>query len=143
MEIVQLIDTDDLSNNYNDILENVCNTVYEILVNSNMTDIIGYSNSVQFRITYKIEPKKNPIKIREKLKHLGPYEIIKKDDKLLLNNSTCNICLNDYKCREYKRVLYKCKHTFHKKCVDKWLVHSKNMQCPLCRVSYCNILLID
>ena len=67
--------------------------------------------------------------------------MIKKDDELIKEKHECNICLNDYKHREYKRVLHKCGHTFHKKCIDKWLIQSREMSCPKCRESYCDILL--
>jgi len=142
MEVVQLIETDDLSNNYNDILESVCNTLFDILVNSDITNIIDYSNAAHFTITYKITTnKKKTKKIKEHLKHLGAYQMIKNDDSLLKEDEMCNICLNHYKHREYKRVLQKCKHVFHKKCIDKWLIQSNKMDCPRCRQSYCDILL--
>lgn len=57
------------------------------------------------------------------------------------NNSTlekcCFICYELFHENEYVRKL-KCKHIFHKKCVDKWLytqfLESKDeFTCPLCR----------
>jgi hypothetical protein len=56
------------------------------------------------------------------------YKQIKNGDKLL--GQTCCICQNDYKPKEYKREL-ECKHSFHKKCIDKWL--KNNLSCPYCR----------
>ena len=49
-------------------------------------------------------------------------------DELL--NQQCSICHDIYKCKEYKRSLV-CNHTFHKKCIDKWL--KQNINCPMCR----------
>ena len=40
--------------------------------------------------------------------------------------------LEDYKENEYKREI-KCKHIYHKKCVDKWL--KQDYSCPMCRSS--------
>ena len=43
----------------------------------------------------------------------------------------CCICLAPYKIGEGKRTLG-CDHSFHKKCIDKWLTTSKS-ECPICR----------
>lgn len=46
-------------------------------------------------------------------------------------NSECAICLLEFAEGERVRVLPKCDHGFHPKCIDKWLVaHSS---CPTCR----------
>lgn len=54
---------------------------------------------------------------------------IKQNDPLL--EESCLICYDKYETGEYKRILPKCNHYFHKKCVDKWL--KKNSTCPICR----------
>jgi hypothetical protein len=57
---------------------------------------------------------------------------IKKDDPIL--SESCQICFEKYKVGELKRILPKCNHFFHKKCVDKWL--KKKGNCPICRHNY-------
>ncbi len=57
------------------------------------------------------------------------YKQIKIGDILL--GQYCSVCQEDYKVKEYKRELI-CKHSFHKKCIDKWL--KNNLSCPFCRV---------
>lgn len=54
-----------------------------------------------------------------------------KDDVL---TESCGICGNNkpYKCK--LRKLYYCKHTFHKKCIDNWLIDNK-MMCIICKTS--------
>ncbi|KAJ5666893.1 hypothetical protein N7462_011302 [Penicillium macrosclerotiorum] len=44
----------------------------------------------------------------------------------------CLICLSDYEVAEEVRELAKCKHVFHKDCIDQWLTTGRN-SCPLCR----------
>ncbi|KAJ5787516.1 hypothetical protein N7457_002506 [Penicillium paradoxum] len=44
----------------------------------------------------------------------------------------CLICLSDYEVAEEVRELSKCKHVFHKECIDQWLTTGRN-SCPLCR----------
>nr|GEW80942.1 RING-H2 finger protein ATL67-like [Tanacetum cinerariifolium] len=54
---------------------------------------------------------------------------------MLLNliDSTCAICLCEYKEGEMMRMLPECKHCFHLSCVDAWL--KLNASCPVCRSS--------
>lgn len=42
----------------------------------------------------------------------------------------CIICINTIQLNETIRVL-RCKHKFHKSCIDKWLI--SHLQCPICR----------
>lgn len=63
---------------------------------------------------------------------LGKPMYIKKDDELI--ETDCNICMDHFSFRQYKRTLPKCNHTFHKKCIDSWL--KKNSSCPVCRQEY-------
>ncbi len=57
---------------------------------------------------------------------LPKYKKVPRD----LINKECSICQQVYKEKEYAREL-KCKHVYHKKCIDKWL--KKNPSCPICR----------
>ncbi|GMY10876.1 RING-H2 finger protein ATL70-like [Fagus crenata] len=49
------------------------------------------------------------------------------------NRIECAICLEDFEDGDVCRELFTCKHTFHKQCVDEWLII--DMHCPLCRGS--------
>ncbi|KAG8377352.1 hypothetical protein BUALT_Bualt08G0024200 [Buddleja alternifolia] len=44
----------------------------------------------------------------------------------------CTICLSEIPDGEEGREL-KCKHIFHRKCLDQWLRHDGAATCPLCR----------
>ncbi|XP_050218935.1 RING-H2 finger protein ATL74-like [Mercurialis annua] len=48
-----------------------------------------------------------------------------------LNVTDCPICLGEFAEGENVRMLPKCKHGFHVKCIDKWLY--SHSTCPLCR----------
>ncbi|XP_010500467.1 PREDICTED: E3 ubiquitin-protein ligase ATL76-like [Camelina sativa] len=43
----------------------------------------------------------------------------------------CVICLSDFVSGEQLRLLPKCNHGFHIRCIDKWLQH--HLTCPKCR----------
>ncbi|CAK9316348.1 unnamed protein product [Citrullus colocynthis] len=46
-------------------------------------------------------------------------------------DSECVICLSEFAAGEKLRLLPKCNHGFHVKCIDKWL--SSHSSCPKCR----------
>ncbi|ONK71449.1 uncharacterized protein A4U43_C04F8680 [Asparagus officinalis] len=45
---------------------------------------------------------------------------------------TCSVCLGEYIEGEEMSVLPKCKHIFHKECIDRWLT-TRSSLCPICR----------
>ncbi|KAI3917620.1 hypothetical protein MKW98_021382 [Papaver atlanticum] len=48
-------------------------------------------------------------------------------------DENCSICLCELSNGERVRVLRKCKHIFHKECIDEWLPF-RSLNCPICRV---------
>ncbi|KAF2725893.1 hypothetical protein K431DRAFT_290388 [Polychaeton citri CBS 116435] len=44
----------------------------------------------------------------------------------------CLVCLCDFEVKDTARRLVKCRHLFHKECIDHWLTQGRN-SCPLCR----------
>lgn len=58
------------------------------------------------------------------------------NESIEINYGDCSICCEDFEdISEIKTLI--CKHIFHKKCVDDWLVISNT--CPLCRTKQCNL----
>tara|TARA_A100001015_G_scaffold224568_1_gene253240 strand:- start:3972 stop:4382 length:411 start_codon:yes stop_codon:yes gene_type:complete len=57
-----------------------------------------------------------------------PIIKIRSNDNLLLDS--CSICLEKYKVND-KVMNLKCRHSFHKDCLNKWL--KNNNTCPQCR----------
>jgi len=47
------------------------------------------------------------------------------------DDSECSICLNELCPDDRVRQLGNCKHTFHRSCIDLWLL--RNPSCPLCK----------
>lgn len=49
------------------------------------------------------------------------------------HDTTCSICISDYKESEILRTMPQCRHCFHRDCIDTWL--KVNGSCPICRNS--------
>ncbi|KAM5468236.1 hypothetical protein MauCBS54593_004977 [Microsporum audouinii] len=50
----------------------------------------------------------------------------------IAEHERCLICLCDYEAADEVRILNKCKHVYHRECIDEWLTTGRN-SCPLCR----------
>lgn len=70
------------------------------------------------------------VRVAKKRKRDTGHKKITSSDPLLQED--CTICMEPFKCNEFKRTLA-CEHVFHKKCVDKWLKKHEDNKCPLCR----------
>lgn len=119
----------------NNIYETIENMLDELRNNSifNINNDLG--DTVQFNIEFEIIDENDIDNIEyfnnchEINTKLSKPEKIKKSDLIL--DESCLICIDPYKCNQLKRTLPKCKHYFHKKCIDKWL--KKKSNCPICR----------
>ncbi|KAA8523678.1 hypothetical protein F0562_010101 [Nyssa sinensis] len=47
------------------------------------------------------------------------------------HDSSCTICLEDFKNGDFTRILPSCRHSFHLHCIDEWLI--RHGSCPICR----------
>ncbi|KAI3862483.1 hypothetical protein MKX03_011571 [Papaver bracteatum] len=64
------------------------------------------------------------------------YQRMLLDEKLQLpnpNDTTCSICLSEYRPTETLKIIPPCNHYFHAKCIDPWL--RMHTTCPVCRKS--------
>ncbi|KAK9678730.1 hypothetical protein RND81_11G229900 [Saponaria officinalis] len=65
------------------------------------------------------------------------YPVVKyltnKGDIIQGSSTECVICLSEFKSGEKVKILPKCYHGFHSKCIGKWL--SSHSSCPTCRQS--------
>ena len=119
----QQINTEDIAESFPDILKQVCQNLQYILLNEDRTDIETTSIIITYKIEQKVSSKRN------KLKSLGKYKKIKKDE----TNKQCSICLDHFQCGKYKRKMPNCSHEFHKTCIDRWLYKDQKLTCPICR----------
>lgn len=91
------------------------------------------SNNNQYQVSIKRD--QNDIKLI-----LGNFfkkkNVIKNHPNYSNDTTQCAICLDNTDDNDYVRILPKCKHFFHKKCVDKWF--RDNDSCPTCRHNYFN-----
>ena len=78
-----------------------------------------------FETILSMRENKKKIK-KEQLNKFKRFRVTKK-----MLKDDCTICMNKFKNRELARIL-PCEHTFHSKCVDKWLTSHSNT-CPVCR----------
>ena len=140
LENVYLIDdTNTLLNNLSNMINtwNENNRILNIFSNNNENN-----NNVTFNIEFNIEDNNinnNYEEIEEESNYfkncqhinevLNNCFCIKKGDKIL--GTSCDICMDEFKLKEYKRIIPACEHYFHKKCIDKWL--KKKSTCPICR----------
>lgn len=53
------------------------------------------------------------------------------DSNINLYNTSCNICMEEYKGSDIVTTLH-CKHVFHKSCIHDWLCKER-VTCPICR----------
>nr|XP_043610559.1 E3 ubiquitin-protein ligase ATL42-like [Erigeron canadensis] len=53
----------------------------------------------------------------------------------------CVVCLSSFEDSEVLRLLPKCRHAFHMKCIDEWL--ESHSTCPLCRYKFNTSEIID
>ncbi|CAD6263765.1 unnamed protein product [Miscanthus lutarioriparius] len=71
--------------------------------------------------------------MRRKALRAMPILVYSAGLKLNAANPMCAICLSDFEAGEHVRVLPKCNHGFHVRCIDRWLLVRST--CPTCRQS--------
>ena len=100
-----------------------------IMIDITTGSIVGVNNDPIYDMTIDFLCEKLDLTRVSLEKKLGSYQKIKETDQIL--GDICAICQDEFQEGYFKRVL-KCEHTFHKKCVDKWLKKG-NIRCPMCR----------
>ncbi|XP_033762710.1 uncharacterized protein LOC117344164 isoform X2 [Pecten maximus] len=59
-----------------------------------------------------------------------PLEKVRENGALLAPGIQCRVCLRGYQVGQFVRKLPRCKHKFHRDCIDNWLLHSHST-CPV------------
>ncbi|CAH2036222.1 unnamed protein product [Thlaspi arvense] len=82
--------------------------------------------------------------IKKKVLRMFPVVSYSPEMNLTGLGEECVICLSDFSSGEKLRLLPKCNHGFHVRCIDKWL--QQHLTCPKCRhclVETCQKILGD
>ena len=90
----------------------------------NIRNEVDLENFDQEIIIEKSKPKK-------KIKKLNIYHLISLEDKDIIEDIECPICLDEFK-KGDKCYLLPCNHYFHQECLEDWF--SKDKICPSCRL---------
>ncbi|GFP94668.1 RING-H2 finger protein atl17 [Phtheirospermum japonicum] len=77
--------------------------------------------STKYKYTWTIDKKSSRFSYRKK--------------KTTKAGEYCSICLSEFEDREEGREVVECKHSFHRHCLEKWLLtgYYNKATCPLCR----------
>ncbi|EMR09777.1 hypothetical protein PNEG_01961 [Pneumocystis murina B123] len=86
-----------------------------------------------------IGPAKSPVATKDEIESAGGLHVLSVNSSSadIYLEERCVICLNNYEIGEECRQLNKCKHFFHKACIDEWLMTGRNT-CPTCRAEGVN-----
>ena len=76
-----------------------------------------------------------PVRVGLTKEQLANLPRVTVNKKLQLKQTTCSICLDEYKSRQ-KLIKLDCEHCFHQKCGISWLKINKT--CPVCRKEICD-----
>ncbi|XP_071701515.1 NEP1-interacting protein 2-like [Rutidosis leptorrhynchoides] len=87
------------------------------------TDIFDVDNNVAKGLS------KDAINKLPKCTFDNSWKAIHRDEKC--KETICAICLQDFENEEEGRKLPSCRHVFHLKCIDEWLIRQGS--CPICR----------
>ncbi|XP_060062476.1 uncharacterized protein LOC132543037 [Ylistrum balloti] len=68
--------------------------------------------------------------IPESVVNSFPLEKVRENGPLLAPGMQCRVCLRGYQVGQFVRKLPRCKHKFHRDCIDNWLLHSHST-CPV------------
>ncbi|KAI3947888.1 hypothetical protein MKX01_034553 [Papaver californicum] len=112
----------------------VCALICVLVLNSIIRCALGYSN----RLAHDSDDNR-PIQLvaantgikKKALKTFTVVTYLSGGLKLPGLDTECVICLSEFAQGERIRILPKCSHGFHIKCIDKWL--SSHSACPTCR----------
>ncbi|XP_026396950.1 RING-H2 finger protein ATL78-like [Papaver somniferum] len=111
----------------------VCALICVLVLNSIVRCALGYSNRLA-RDSGDNRPIQSVANTGIKKKALKTFTVVTYSSgglKLPSLDTECVICLSEFAQSERIRILPKCNHGFHIKCIGKWL--SSQSTCPTCR----------
>ncbi|XP_021713931.1 RING-H2 finger protein ATL78-like [Chenopodium quinoa] len=113
----------------------ICALICSFCINAIIRFVIKYSSMIigesNYHLNHDQKKKCNGLDKRA----LKTFPVVKYSTEVEIQGlgTECVICLSEFKGGEKVRILPKCHHGFHVKCIDKWL--GSNSSCPTCRQS--------
>jgi E3 ubiquitin-protein ligase ATL10/75/76/77/78 len=110
----------------------LCALICALGLNSIVRCVLSWSSGMSDSV-----PEPSPVSrltqsgLRRKALQAMPILVYSASLTLNAANHICAICLCDFEPGEWVRVLPKCNHGFHVRCVDRWLIARSS--CPTCR----------
>ncbi len=90
---------------------------------------LSYAQRTELQNIFQNEMNSVPITLDAAV--LNSFELKKYSEVEENDNGACTICLIEHNDDDEVRIL-RCKHFFHKECIDKWL-NEHSYKCPICR----------
>ena len=115
---------------------------YKLIKDRNANNNLNYNlnNEENERLINNNEIKQKNIELKKKIfllqNELKPIHYTNEIQKI---SDKCPICIEEFKTNS-KIILTPCNHTFHYKCLKKYLLENKNIFCPLCKFDFMKIL---
>ncbi|KAG2711616.1 hypothetical protein I3843_04G078400 [Carya illinoinensis] len=111
----------------------LCALICSLGLNSIIRCALKWSNMVAFEsgTTGNASARKAVTGVKRKAVRSFPTVIFSPELNLPGLDTDCAICLTEFVAGERVRLLPKCNHGFHVRCIDKWL--SSHFSCPKCR----------
>ncbi|KAK9670570.1 hypothetical protein RND81_13G210100 [Saponaria officinalis] len=114
----------------------ICAVICSLFVNSLIKCVIrctGFLNGEPNYYLNMVNHKKPKTGVDKRAMRTFPIVKYSIEKNIQGVGTECVICLSEFKEGEKVRILPKCNHGFHVKCIDKWL--SSHSSCPTCRQS--------
>ncbi|XP_058110628.1 RING-H2 finger protein ATL74-like [Magnolia sinica] len=119
----------------------LCALLFALGLNSIMRCVMRCSRRMAFESSDGATVRLACTGLKKRALHEIPVTVYGPESDIRSAATDCPICLGEFMEGEKVRVLPKCNHGFHVKCIDRWLVaHSS---CPTCRHSLLDRTVVD
>lgn len=111
----------------------LCALICALGLNSIVRCALRCSRRFSFESRNEVEARLAVTGLKKSVLRQIPVAVYGSETKNIIPATDCPICLGEFLGGEKVRVLPKCHHGFHVRCIDMWLV--SHSSCPTCRQS--------